>query len=138
MLRVRVRGAVATFVVRVPRAGRLTISGHGLRRVIRVLASGDDGEPFADLRSKALIGIRDGQRGEHRDLLHPRRRGAAHARLGIRSRDFRQNGRVVWAAAELLHGGDAHVRISRFVFGLKLEPIEERHRGALQNQLANW
>jgi len=35
IIRVRVRGAAVTFVVRVPRAGRLTISGRGLRRVSR-------------------------------------------------------------------------------------------------------
>jgi hypothetical protein len=40
VLGVRVRGATATFVVKVPRAGRLTAGGRGLRRVSRNVGQG--------------------------------------------------------------------------------------------------
>jgi hypothetical protein len=70
ILRSRVKGAVATFVVKVPRAGTLTARGKGLRRASRKVAGA--GTVTLKVRlSKAGRALRARRRRAHRRLKVP-------------------------------------------------------------------
>ncbi len=82
-----------------------------LPRDVLAVSGRERRQPFRDFVAQRFVGIRQRDRGEHPDVLYPRRGGPAYPHVGILARQPDQHRGLLRIRAELVDRCEPHVRI---------------------------